>query len=358
MESSYTAFILSVDVFTNFSIIAALVVFFWRGTWDMLDLFLLPTNYELSLWISCLGGNVLLLMMTMLQDTLNMLLTPENLSSFGLCVVTRVHAYLVATLYVCQWRGLWGLLECYGINYWIAYLVSFLALSIFGRMGQATGPPLVVMHDSDKRDYFTVIPIKRNDDSDNRSGWIAVFAETGFNLVFCNTCSAYWHGHWSVADVYLYPEDSVLSAYFSLAMSIFLAIPILTGERSVRIFCRDKHRFYIVRKLVEKAYHVVASLVSIHYWRGVWLLQTTSLLPDNPKLSTIISHVVGFSGLMMLCVSRTAVGADVFDDEDVYGRKPALFTYAFIARMCKTNDKNSNDIRAHGLFEPVTTTGH
>ena len=37
------------------------VVSFWRGVWGLLDIYLLPTNMELSLWISLLMGIVILI---------------------------------------------------------------------------------------------------------------------------------------------------------------------------------------------------------------------------------------------------------------------------------------------------------
>jgi hypothetical protein len=36
------------------------VVAFWRGTWGLLDTYLLPNNYALSSWISVLMGLIVL----------------------------------------------------------------------------------------------------------------------------------------------------------------------------------------------------------------------------------------------------------------------------------------------------------
>jgi len=37
-------------------LIAFAVVSFWRGVWGLMDEYLLPNNYELSLWISLILG--------------------------------------------------------------------------------------------------------------------------------------------------------------------------------------------------------------------------------------------------------------------------------------------------------------
>ncbi|MFH1978668.1 MAG: hypothetical protein ABIJ92_05055 [Candidatus Aenigmatarchaeota archaeon] len=42
-------------------LIAFAVVSFWRGAWGLLDEFLLPDNYILSLWISLIMGLVILI---------------------------------------------------------------------------------------------------------------------------------------------------------------------------------------------------------------------------------------------------------------------------------------------------------
>jgi len=41
-------------------IIGFAVVSFWRGTWGILDMYLLPNNYELSSWISMISGLIVL----------------------------------------------------------------------------------------------------------------------------------------------------------------------------------------------------------------------------------------------------------------------------------------------------------
>ncbi len=41
-------------------IIAFAVVSFWRGLWGLMDVYLLPNNYELSLWASLILGILIL----------------------------------------------------------------------------------------------------------------------------------------------------------------------------------------------------------------------------------------------------------------------------------------------------------
>ncbi len=42
-------------------IIAFAVISFWRGVWGLMDEYLFPENYKLSLWISLISGIVILI---------------------------------------------------------------------------------------------------------------------------------------------------------------------------------------------------------------------------------------------------------------------------------------------------------
>lgn len=43
-------------------IIGFAVIAFWRGLWGLMDIYLFPNNYTLSLWISMLIGIAILLL--------------------------------------------------------------------------------------------------------------------------------------------------------------------------------------------------------------------------------------------------------------------------------------------------------
>jgi len=51
-------------------IIAFAIVSFWRGVWQLSDLYLFPNNYELSNWISLISGIIILFLTKNLIDEL------------------------------------------------------------------------------------------------------------------------------------------------------------------------------------------------------------------------------------------------------------------------------------------------
>lgn len=42
-------------------VVAFAVIAFWRGCWGLMDEYLFPANYELSLWISLIVGIIVLM---------------------------------------------------------------------------------------------------------------------------------------------------------------------------------------------------------------------------------------------------------------------------------------------------------
>ena len=42
-------------------LVAFAVIAFWRGAWGLMDEYLFPANYELSLWVSLVFGLIILL---------------------------------------------------------------------------------------------------------------------------------------------------------------------------------------------------------------------------------------------------------------------------------------------------------
>jgi hypothetical protein len=42
--------------------IAFAVISFWRGVWGLMDIYIFPNNYDLSLWISLILGLIILVL--------------------------------------------------------------------------------------------------------------------------------------------------------------------------------------------------------------------------------------------------------------------------------------------------------
>jgi len=109
-------------------VIGPLVVFYWRGTWELLDVYLFPDNKEASGWTCTSVGNVGLLCIVYLQNPLARWLRVDNPLHWLLGF--HLYTYVLGALNVCHWRGLWVLLDHYTgvslISSWITFAIGIL----------------------------------------------------------------------------------------------------------------------------------------------------------------------------------------------------------------------------------------
>jgi hypothetical protein len=91
-------------------VVGPLVVGFWRGTWLLLDLYLTPDDPKLSNWITLVVGNAGLFVLAVLQEPLKAL-RPHN--KVLQVLLLRFYIYAASVFSVCQWRGVWVLLDLY-----------------------------------------------------------------------------------------------------------------------------------------------------------------------------------------------------------------------------------------------------
>ena len=124
---SCRAFILFVlDNLLNAAVIGPMTVFYWRGTWVLLDVYLFPDDQAASGWTCSLIGNVGLICLVYLQQPLAKWVHVDNPLHWMLGY--RVYTYVLGSLGVFHWRGVWILLDVYtGINVlssWITFAIG------------------------------------------------------------------------------------------------------------------------------------------------------------------------------------------------------------------------------------------
>ncbi|XP_021372838.1 uncharacterized protein LOC110462921 [Mizuhopecten yessoensis] len=142
-------------------------------------------------------------------------------------------------------------------------------------------------------------------------------------------------------DILIIPDNLTLSAYISLFISVTLATPVILGENMLRTYCRKlevSQALGVFKKLLSKGYIMLTVCITVNLWRGAWHLQTTLLLPGNPKLSALISHCVGFAGLMLCLVTRTLAGGADFEDSDIYEQCVTMYSMSCVKRFVEKFD--------------------
>jgi len=100
-----------IDNLLSAVVIGPLVVFYWRGTWELLDVYLFPDDKVASGWTCATVGNVGLICLVYLQKPLAKWVRVDNPLHWTLGY--HMYMYVLGGLNVCHWRGVWVLLDHY-----------------------------------------------------------------------------------------------------------------------------------------------------------------------------------------------------------------------------------------------------
>jgi len=115
-----------VDNILSTAVIGPLVVFYWRGLWELFNVYLFPDNQAASGWTCFAIGNIGSLCIVYLQKPLARWIHVDNAVHWILGY--HMYTYVLGGLNVCHWRGVWVLLDHYsGVNVlssWITFAIG------------------------------------------------------------------------------------------------------------------------------------------------------------------------------------------------------------------------------------------
>ena len=120
----------------------------------------------------------------------------------------------------------------------------------------------------------------------------------------------YWRGAWNVLDIYLYPDNRIMSAVISLAASYVLQLILCIVQplfNSIYVLQDNQHRMseFCRRWLLEAVIFSLSNLVCVGHWRGVWMLLDIYVYPENPDTSAALTHIVGIVGLWLILAGHS-----------------------------------------------------
>lgn len=129
---------------------------------------------------------------------------------------------------------------------------------------------------------------------------------TILDTVFSATVAApavvgYWRGTWGLSDVYVYPEDSVLSSLTSFVIG-FIGLFAFNVSQNVlnELLHPDKHRlsYYVGSRL----YTAVFGFCCVNAWRGAW--QALDLYTEHTASTVFATTVVSLLALAIMRAIR------------------------------------------------------
>ncbi|XP_041372496.1 uncharacterized protein LOC121385781 [Gigantopelta aegis] len=294
-------------------VIGPLVVFYWRGTWELLDVHLFPESPELSNWVSLIIGVVIAVASGLLQSAFCWV--SLRISPAVLVIFSRVYGYVLAFGVVNHWRGVWLLLNAYTGNSWLSPMLCLVIgsglLFAFRSYRNVLTTPVVVGLDIFPESYFTISTRFNQKAIRHRFLLDLLFSV----LVIASLVVVVWRGFWEILNIYLSSDDVVISGCYSLTIGYVLVCLLALGQRPLKAICRKLGDATTIGKVVfEDFVYLLYATVAITQWRGFWLIADELIFPTNQNLSLWLTHSAGFGGLMLMFVSNSAMSRGcVFD---------------------------------------------
>ncbi|ELT91986.1 hypothetical protein CAPTEDRAFT_24879, partial [Capitella teleta] len=290
-------------------VIGVLVVFYWRGTWLLLDYNLYPEDVSKNVWICVAIGNGGLFLAAIFQETLKKhVMSPSNICIW--IFYYHFHSYAMGFFSVCHWRGIWNGLDHYTGRTDESYLYSLLVgqtiLFVLRSSRMISGPPSLVLFDTGKSFFNCDSRFEQTPDKPE----LYTLDHLLSVVVIMNCVVLVWRGVWGLGDNYFYPDDLEKSCWLSIGVGfgvLLVNIPLQILGNIIYRWSLNKGWPLFFRVVLEDLLHVVSGFGVIHHWRGVWLMQDVYFFPDheNLSLSPGISHITGYLGLALILTSMS-----------------------------------------------------
>ncbi|CAH1246948.1 Hypp7799 [Branchiostoma lanceolatum] len=302
-QSTRDVLLRCLDAIINGVVIAPLVVSYFRGTWNLINTYLLPENFGLSATVSLVIGLAITLPINLSQGGLGSLFA-ERRVLFN--IVYRLYIYIYGFAVVNQFRGAWYLLDhLTGVNTLSAGLCVGGSLLVFvplRAVNNIAGSPMITNVDTLEQPFrvttrFVVKPGKT---------WRFVGDVVLTVVVIISTVILTWRGAWQLLDFFIFPSDLTRSTWTSLGIGYAVYITLLVLESPTSCFVGRIKSFYVGMG-VEMVFSFVSGMGSVTVWRGLWLMYDVYVLPDRPVTSFWVTHGVGIGGLFVMLAGRSAL---------------------------------------------------
>ncbi|XP_070578009.1 uncharacterized protein [Ptychodera flava] len=305
------------DATSLLAVATTAVVFFWRGTWYIMDSMVNPHNYEASGWLSFVLGFLILLVMHMWQSTLKRLVSKDRPVLWH--VLSRLHSYILAFGCINYWRGVWHVWDNYtgdGLtSSLICTFVSLVVLWLLRSSRNASRTPFHLQFDSNHR--FVLLTRFRTDITIDVYLYIL---DLLFTVIVVGTAIvSLWRGVWTCLDNTLFPADIEMSGWTSLGIGYGITLFTYSTQYCTAFVTRRLKKFS--RIIFEDIYLSVVTFGIINVWRGIWYLSDVYILPGQVLPSGWITHCLGAVIIFVMGVGRSllTVGCAI-DGEQGDGR--------------------------------------
>ncbi|ERL91946.1 uncharacterized protein LOC109543053 [Dendroctonus ponderosae] len=351
-----------VDILLAIFVVTPLVVFAWRGSWGLMDIYV---DYFPLLGCFLVGMGIHIFLATC-QNSLHRAIV-ESDKHWTLKIVSqflrRCYTYLFLTATVLHWRGGWGLLDYLTQvqfseefvaqpkgSHWflITWVLCVVMLVILKGLRNSIAPPFAIC--IDKSDYVFKFPTMFSGKSQNNIFLCCL--DASFSVAFLgNLVVVFWRGLWILTDFLLFPNNVVWAAWASLVLGLVLVGLEFRLQARVKILCTT---YSGARKIaVADAYITLSCVATILYWRGVWSLTNIYFLPHDPVLSCKITHLVGFMFLVILNCSNSTLVRGVYTDGQESNGECVVFPCQYLRILLEQENESESDEGSNSSAEKM-----
>ena len=326
----------ALDALVNAVIVTPLCVALWWIVWDLLyNLAYMvdsDANPDIGLWILIMVGGSGKFAMYLLQFYITPYFNPEERSRLFIVTILRVEMYIMFVLGMAVWVGVWTLLDeltgINGISTMVCLAVSLPGLFILRTLNCSVAAPMNLKLDSNQTPlyYQSRFMINPHNNQNNARRFFLYMIDWVITVPVIESLRiAYWRAGFNILDLYLLPKDQKLSAWITIIIgySMFLVFLFLQFP-AVRI---SKKLTSPWQRLLWKAgYWIVAFIMMVCIWRGIW--NALNLYLPVETLSYPFNYIVPFIvhiGLVAIMFSLNIFNNDVpgfgvVDDDCLDGR--------------------------------------
>lgn len=259
------------DQIFSLIILAPAVVGYWRGTCNLLDIFLYPENELISSWISYFIGIIGHLIFTIFQKNIKNVLNPEK-SKILYYIGSRLYTIVFAFICVNSFRGVWQLLEFY-TDYDIKTVSILILLSVtslgFLRGIRSIAYFLVTDYYCNYFEIPTRFMATKNP--------ILNVLDCLFSVIFMESLVVvFWRSVWAFEDLTFFPENDLFTILGSLIVGVSIIVATFGIQPVIREICNRVNGFW--RILFADLFLLFASIGSVNVWRSIWIFYNVYFL--------------------------------------------------------------------------------
>uniref|UniRef100_A0A1L8D9T0 Putative conserved plasma membrane protein n=1 Tax=Nyssomyia neivai TaxID=330878 RepID=A0A1L8D9T0_9DIPT len=315
------------DTILSTLVVGPLVISYWRGTWNLMDLYLFPNDKILSASASLGIGVVGHLICTLFQDAFKHLHPNHHRITFY--VISRLYTAIYGVICINGWRGGWQLIDAYTptkvSTILLCTIIPAVCLALLKALRNLSAAPFTISIDA-PNEYFDVQTMFKT--SGHRQPLYYVL-DCCFSVLIIGSLVVFvWRGVWVFLDLVLYPSDPKISAWYSLAIGYGIVFITFALQPVMRWACDRLTGIW--RLLLAQIFLFFSFIGTVNAWRGIWQLLDNYFLPDQRALSDWITHGVCFILLALMNCANTVLVRGVFLDAEEPGGKCVIFPVYYI----------------------------